>query len=138
MGLGAKFVHEVDDIVDIGIEVELAVLQRHVARIDPVGDVDIMMRQQCLYRSTQQGGMVPGHRGHDQQLWIIALGIALEAEQPAERLFHNCLFLNRDLATIDLGTVQTEFRLGKTSGGALEHFSAGSNRTAKPRIGQRE
>ena len=44
------------DIVDIVVEAETPLGQRHVAGVVPVGDVNLMGGQHRLHRAAQQGG----------------------------------------------------------------------------------
>ncbi len=47
-------------MVHIVVEIEAALIDRHVARIAPVGDVDLVILQEALRRAAQQGGVVAG------------------------------------------------------------------------------
>ncbi len=51
MHVGPEIAAELDDVVDIVVEVEVAVRQRHLAGIGPVGDVHVMVRQERLDRA---------------------------------------------------------------------------------------
>jgi hypothetical protein len=42
-------------------------MKRNVARVMPVGDVDVVVLQQRLHGAAQQGGEMPGHRRHQQR-----------------------------------------------------------------------
>ena len=46
------------DVVDVVVEVEAALDDRHVAGVGPVGDVDVEVLQEGLHRAAQQGGVV--------------------------------------------------------------------------------
>ncbi len=63
----ADELEELDQIIDIIVEIEAAVGQRHQLRVAPVGDVDIAARQQPLDRAAQQRRIVARHRRDDQQ-----------------------------------------------------------------------
>ncbi len=58
--LSAQPVQHRDDVVDIVVEIETAVRQRHLTGVDPVGDVDLMGRQENFHRTAQQGRVVAG------------------------------------------------------------------------------
>ena len=55
-----------DDVVDEVVEVEAAVLQPDVARIVPVGDVDVVLGEHRAHGAAQQGGEMARHRRHQQ------------------------------------------------------------------------
>ena len=55
MGVRAKLAQEPHEIIDIGIKIKVTLMDRNRAGINPVGNIDIMIRQQCLNRATQQG-----------------------------------------------------------------------------------
>ena len=85
-----EFLH----VVDVVVEVEAAFGQRHLARVLPVGDVDLVVFQHGADGVTQQGGVVAGERGNDQYDRVAQhlfqrfgiVGIALETAQLAEGL----------------------------------------------------
>jgi hypothetical protein len=52
--------------VDVVIEIEAARRHWDVARILPVGDVDLMVGQKSFHSATQQRGEVAGHWRHQQ------------------------------------------------------------------------
>ena len=54
-------------MLGIFVEAESAVIERNVARIVPVGDVDVVILQQGLHGAAQQRREMPGHRRHQQQ-----------------------------------------------------------------------
>ena len=47
-------IHEGDEMLGIFVETEPALVERNVARIFPVGDVDVVILQQRLHRAAQQ------------------------------------------------------------------------------------
>ena len=78
---------EVDQIIDIIVEVEAAVAQRHQLRVAPVGDVDVVVGQHPLDRAAQQRRIVAAHRRDDQQRRPALLAPSLhEMLELAERL----------------------------------------------------
>ena len=50
MNVGAEMAHEIDEVECVILDVELAGADRNVARILPVGDIDIAIRQQAFDR----------------------------------------------------------------------------------------
>ncbi len=78
-----------DHVVDVVVEIERAVRQRHHAGVDPFGDVDVVVGQEALDRAAQQRRVVARHRRDDQQPRLRParrmLERALEMQEPAER-----------------------------------------------------
>ena len=62
--------HHLFEIIDVVVEVEMALGQRHGAGVDPVGDVDVMARQKGFHRPAQQRGVMARHGRDDQQLGL--------------------------------------------------------------------
>ena len=73
----AKALNEFNDVVDICVEIERARRARHKARIDPLGHIDIVVRQQVPHGSAQQRGEVPRHGRHQQNLGVLSSRTAL-------------------------------------------------------------
>jgi len=59
-----------DQMLDIIVEAEAAGRERRVARIVPVGDVDVMLGQQRLDGVAQQRREMPRQRRHQQDAWL--------------------------------------------------------------------
>ena len=78
-------VEEGDQMVGVVLEPEAAGMKRNVARVMPVGDVDIVVLQQRLHGAAQQGGEMAGHRRHQQQPWLLRRILLLEVQERAER-----------------------------------------------------
>ncbi len=99
MHVAAEHVQHLDDVIDVVVEIEAAFGQRHHARIGPVGDVDLMRRQEGLDRAAQQRRVVAGHRRHDQHARLRVAQrprqLAVEMQQAAERLFPDARDLDR-------------------------------------------
>ncbi len=72
-------------MLDIFIQPELALLQRHVARVVPIGDVDVMIAQQGLHGAAQQGRKVARHRRHQQHARLLLHQLFFEMQQGAKR-----------------------------------------------------
>jgi hypothetical protein len=90
--VGADVADEGAHRVDVVIEREGAGILGHHARVDPVGDVDLVVLQQGAHGVAQQRGVMAGERRHHQHDGVVLqvfhhgrlVGIALEAQQPAE------------------------------------------------------
>ena len=139
MHIAAEHVQHLDDVVDIVLEVEAAVGDRHHARIGPVGDVDFMRRQEGFHRAAQQRRVVAGHRRHDQhargRLGQRPGQLTVEMQQAAKRLFPHGADLNGDADAVDQGIVEPPFRLAVTARGALEQLASRGNRFAELGVG---
>ena len=62
---------EVDQVAGIVLEREFAVLELDVARVDPVGDVDLVVAQQRADRAAQQRREMARHRRDQEDLGIV-------------------------------------------------------------------
>jgi hypothetical protein len=80
------------------------VLEADVARVAPVGQVHVVIGQQCADRVGEQGREVPRHRRHDQypRLAPLAGQVLDEAQQRAEGGLGDGLLPHAD----DHGTVR--------------------------------
>ncbi len=137
MHVGAEVATELDDVVDIVVEVEVALGERHLAGVRPVGDVHVVLGQQRLDGAAQQGGEVAAHRRHDQHLGIAMRGVAMEAQELAERLAEQDLFVDRDGLVADLRRLEAELGLGVVLREARHDLGARRHRLAEPGLGQR-
>ena len=63
-----QMLHHLGEIVDVIVEIEAAIGQRHIARVAPVGDVNVIGRQKGFDRAAQQGRVMARHGRNDQQL----------------------------------------------------------------------
>ena len=136
MHVGPEVAAEGDDIVDVVVEVEIAVGERHFAGIGPVGDVDVVLGEQRLDRATQQGGEVAAHRRHQQNLGVAPRRVAVEVEKVAERLAQQDLFVDLDVLVIDEGSFQAKCGLPEVLGEPRHDLGAGRDRLAEPGFGQ--
>ena len=142
MHVAAERMQHLDDVIDIVFEIEAALGHRHHPGIGPVGDVDLMGRQKGFDRAAQQRRVMTGHRRHDQHARLRRAQrprqLAIEIQQPAERLFPHDADFDRRAHAVDFGIVQAPFGLAVAARGALEHFAAGGDRFAelgvRPRI----
>ncbi len=98
--------HQLDEIV----EIEPAVEQRNVARVDPVGQIDVVIGEQGFDGAAQQGREMPGKRRHDQHGRLVAGRILAEMQQVAERVRGDDLLADRDLLAVDRYRSDAEIR----------------------------
>ena len=140
MHVAAQLMQHFDDVIDIVVEIEAAFGDRHHAGVGPVGDVDLVGRQEGLDGAAQQRGVVAGHRCHDQHARLRMLQrprmVAVEIQQPAERLLPDRADHHRRSHAVDLGIVEAPFRLAVAARGALEYLAAGGDLLAE--IGMRQ
>ena len=132
---------EADDVVDELVQAEAPLGQRHVARVLPVGDVEVVLRQHHLDCAAQQGGEVAGHRRDQKDARLHDRMVLAEMQQRAERrvvgrfLGHRCcLSVHRHDIDAEGWPVMRETRLGEQgqSGRDLPH----QRRRAGAAIGQ--
>ncbi len=97
-------------MLDIFIEAEAAVPDRHVARIGPVGDVDVVIGQQHAHRVAQQRREMAAERCHQQHLGLDGCTFLDEAQQRAERRGQHLLLVHGNDLVAD-------FRFGNAEGG---------------------
>ncbi len=141
MHVAAEQVQHGDEVVDVVVEIEAALGERHHARVDPFGDVDVVIGQEGFDRAAQQRRIVARHRRHDQQLRLrpprhVAEG-ALEMQQPAERPLPDAGDVHRHALAADQGVMDMPFRLAVAARRALEQFHAGGHRLAVGGVRQR-
>ena len=107
MDVAAQHVQHLDDVIDVVVEIEAAFAQGHHAGIGPIGDVDLMRRQQGFDRATQQRRVMAGHRRNDQHARLRAAQrtgeLAIEVEQLAERLLPDRADLDGDADAVGMG-----------------------------------
>ena len=113
---GLQVPDELLHIVDVVVQMELALGQRHHARVFPIGDVDLVVLEHGLHRVTQQGCIVARKRRHDQYRRLAleaikrgrVIGEALEATQFAEGLGDFNALMDGDRDTLDVDRTDTE------------------------------
>jgi hypothetical protein len=127
----ADRLEELGQIIDIIVEVEGPVGERHQLRVAPVSDVNVVARQHPLDRSAQQRREVTRHRRDDQQLRMV-LGSALAHEmlQRAERLSEDDFLADADRLAADLGRFQAELGLSPDRRRMCEDVEAGGDNRA--------
>ena len=133
MRLGAELAHERGHQIDMVVEVEAAIEQRHVARVDPVGDVDIVIGQQGLDRAAQQRGEMAGQRRHHQHARLLDGGVLAEMQQRAEGVAQQRHFADGDRAIAHHGAADAEIRPLVPHARARHHL-AGSSSAADYRM----
>ena len=61
--VGSQQLHQLDHVIDVAGEVELAFGGRDVADVEPLSDMDVVLREQRLHRAAQQRREVPREGG---------------------------------------------------------------------------
>jgi hypothetical protein len=117
-----------DHVVDVVVEIEAAFRHRHHARIDPVGDVDVVVRQEGFDRAAQQRRVVARHRRDDQQLRLRPLRGMREAcarnAAAGRTAAPRSSDVDRHALAADFGGIDAPFRLAVAARRALEQFAA--------------
>ena len=131
---------DLDQIVDVIVKVEGTCRQRQLTRIDPIGDVDIVERQERLDGSAQQGGVVTRQRRNDQQLGLGrrrgAVELALEMKQTAEWPPPHDAFGYRNAFACHERAGQAERRLAVAARQPFEQFEGCDDILAEMRVGE--
>ena len=132
-------------IVDVVVQVELAVFQRHQARVLPVGDVDLVVLQHGAHGVAQQRGVVARQRRHDQHHRLVLqageggriVGKALEAAQLAKRFVDLDALVNRNVHALDLHRADAKFGLDVVLAQAVQQRVAGRHALGQRRLRHR-
>ena len=136
-----EFLH----IVDIVVEVERPVRQRHGAGVFPVGDVDLVVFEHGFDGVAQQRGVVARQRGHDQHRRL-AFELAqrrhvvrkpLEAAQFAKRLVQLDFFVNGDIHPVHIHRVDAKCWLFIVFAQAVHQVVAGGQALHHGQLRQR-
>jgi hypothetical protein len=130
MRAGAEHVQHRDQIVDVVVEIEAALGERHHARIRPVGDVDVVAGQHRVDGAAEQRRVMARHRRDDQELLLVGRLVAaglLEIEELAEGPLPDDALMDREALAMDEGRGQPEFRLAVAACRALEKFRRGGH-----------
>ena len=126
MHISAEKPKKLNDVVDIGVEVEWAGGARHEAGVLPFGDIDLVVRQEVADRPAQKRREMPGHGRHHQDLGVLRRRqrdtSPLEMDQIAERLGDERALSDGDLAALHLGLVDAPGRFAIAPRGALEQL----------------
>ncbi len=133
-------VEQLDQVVDVVVEVEGALHQRHHARVDPVGDIDIVAREHGLDRAAQQRGEMARHRRHDQHLGRIGAvtfrHVPAEMDELTERFVPDHFLMDTDALSANHRVGQAEFRLSITARRAFEQLATRGHGSPQRRVGQ--
>ena len=97
-----------------------------VARVVPIGDVDVILGQQCLHRAAQQCREVPRQRGDYQNARLLGARVLAEMEQGRERRDERRFFRDRDFLapTIAVGSANSGRRWLSTVRDIKSHAAA--------------
>ncbi len=126
-----------DQIVDIIVEIERAFGERHVARVGPVGDVDVVTGQHPLHGPAQQRREMARHRRDDQQLGVLdRAAFAHEVAQLPEGLARLDRLDDRQVDAVDLRGRQVEGRLSARRCSMGEHLQRGGKQRPATEIGE--
>ncbi len=99
---------ELDQLEHVLVEAEAARGERHVARVVPVGDVDVVVGEQRAHRGAQQRREVPRQRRDDEHARRRGRAFLAKAQQRAERPLEDDLLLHRVLAVRRLDAPDAE------------------------------
>nr|GEU28069.1 hypothetical protein [Tanacetum cinerariifolium] len=143
----AQQANKILHIINVVVEVEGAVGERHHARVGPVGDVHVVLDQQAAYGVAQQRGVVARQRRHQQHgglrqgLGLLVVQVFLEMDQAAERLVdHHALDDAHRLVVgraLDGRRVDVERRLFIILAQSVHQFVTGRDALRKRRVRQR-
>src|ERR1700704_5485027 len=135
MGVAAEQMQHRDQIVDVIVEIEAALPDRDYFRVDPFGDVDVVIGQKAFDRAAQQRRIMARHRRDDEQARLRTarqmLEGALEMQQPAERPLPDGGDMYGDLLAANRRRLYIPFRLAIAAGRALEKFHASGHGLAE-------
>src|SRR5882762_2540932 len=101
MHLRPEQADEADYQIDEIVETEAPEKERDIPRVGPIGDENIVVRQQGLDGAAQQGREVARERGNDQDDRLVARPILMEMEQVAKRIGGDDLLADCHLCTCD-------------------------------------
>jgi hypothetical protein len=138
----AQVPDEVLHVIDIVVEVEGAVRHRHHAGVDPVGDVDVLVRQQGAHGVAQQRGVVPRQWGDHQHGGLLERGergvrhVFLEVQQLAEGLADHGAFHDADGLAVYRGRIQVEARFFVILAQAVHEFIARGDTLGERGVGE--
>ena len=129
-----------DHVVDVVVEIEAPVGERHHAGIDPFGDVDVVVRQERLDGAAQQRRVVARHRRDDQQFGLRplrrVLERALEMQQPAERPLPDGSDVHRHALAADQGGRRCPIRAGCSAAWCARTVRTRRRRPCRRRCGR--
>src|SRR4029079_14554476 len=101
MRVGSDRCEKTDQVRDVVVKTKMAMLERHVACIVPIGNEDVVLRQHRTHGCAQQRCEMPGQRSDQQDTRLSGYRLFLEMQQCTERRCVDRLPGNRYLLTID-------------------------------------
>ena len=131
-----------DQVIDVVVEIEGTLRQRHHARVHPFGEIDVVVGQKALDCAAQQSWIVARHRRDDEQarLWAArqVLERALEMQEPAERPLPHAVDVDRHPLAAHQRRGDAPFGPAVAAGRALEQLESGrgglAERGVRPRV----
>ena len=147
MRAAAKMRQHLADMVDIVVEIEPAEPDRRHPGVCPVGDVDVMRREEAFDRSAQQRCIMARQRRNDQQAGQRRragapgggenVRILLEVHKSAPGRAPGDFRPDRHGHAVDAHRVDAPFGLAVIPGRALEHVRHGGKGLAITRLAER-
>src|SRR5262249_53240354 len=130
----AELAEKIDQMSGVVVETEAAGAQGNIARIVPVGDVDVVVLQQRLHGAAEQGGEMAGHRRNQEQPRLLRRVFLLETQERAEWRRVSYFLGHPKLAVAGLYLVDAVGGAGVGEGGARDQLECGG-KPAKQLIG---
>ena len=117
---------EADDVVDVVVDAEPAGFERHVAGVDPVGDVDVVIAKQRLASLRQKRREMPRQRRDDQDFRLRRVDVLAKVQKLPERQAQRNFLGDRHVAISDphLRDAELRPRVGQLE--ARNHLESGS------------
>ncbi len=104
----ADHAEELDEVVRVAVEAERAGGDGDLARVVPVGQVDVVLGEHRPHGRAQQCGEVPRHGRDEQDRRLGDVGVLLEVQKRAERGDVGRALRDRDLLAPDERAVDAE------------------------------
>jgi len=135
VGVAAERVQHRNHVVDVIVEIEWPLRQRHDAGVAPFGDVDVVIGQKGLDGAAQQGRKMPGQRRDDQQPRLRParrmLEYAFEVRELAEGALPNAGDTHRHPLAANQRRGNPPIRAAVAAGRTLEQLRRRGHRFAK-------
>jgi hypothetical protein len=126
------------DSVDVVVEIETAGRHRDMARVLPVGDVDLVIGQKGFHSATEQRGEVAGHGRYKQQAGLPRckgrVDIAPEMHKPAERRSPDGFLDDRNAVAGNPGRLNAERRFRVAARCAFKQLASGRSAASEGRM----
>ncbi len=129
---GPEVLQHLDQVVDIVLEPEPSLRQRHFARIAPVGDVDVMILQHRLHGVAQESREVSRQRSDQQHFRLRRVDILPEVQQAAERQVQRRLLDDQRFLVLDHHRLDAEGLRDVRQLGAGRHLQSCHNLRWQP------